>query len=250
MRGLQGTTDTVKLVVSISLLLFMIGLAQLIWEPGVSRPMAKFFQSSTPIDLGPTTITFHQAITIGVAILVAIGLRLVLTRFRIGIAMRAAVDDRPLVDAERRPPRPRVDARLGDRHLARRARRHPHRPRRRARRAVALACSSSARTRPRSSGGSAACRSRSSARSSSASPRATSPATSRRTSTCRGLRIASPGDHPVHRAAGPAQPAPAGPHDPQPRVLPDCRRSAARSVFAGVVVFGGVVWRRRCRRPT
>ena len=93
MRGLRGTTDTVKLVVSISLLLFMIGLAQFIWAPGVSRPMAKFFQSNTPINLGPTTITWHQAITIGVAIAVAIGLRIVLTRFRFGIAMRAAVDD-------------------------------------------------------------------------------------------------------------------------------------------------------------
>ncbi len=93
MRGLRGTTDTVKLVVSISLLLFMIGLAQLLWPPGVSRPMSKFFASSTPIDLGPTTITWHQAITIGVAILVAIVLRIVLTRFRFGIAMRAAVDD-------------------------------------------------------------------------------------------------------------------------------------------------------------
>lgn len=96
MRGLQNTTETVKLVVSISLLLFMIGLAQLIWPPGVSRPMATFFESSRPIDLGPTTITWHQAITIGVAIAVAVGLRLVLTRLRIGVAMRAAVDDRAL----------------------------------------------------------------------------------------------------------------------------------------------------------
>ncbi len=58
--------------------------------------MANFFATSAPIDLGPTTITIHQAITIGIAILVAIGLRLLLTRPRIGIAMRAAVDDRPL----------------------------------------------------------------------------------------------------------------------------------------------------------
>lgn len=93
MRGLRDTTETVKLVVSISLLLFMIGLAYLIWPPGVSRPMEKFFQSSTPIDLGPTTITWHQAITIIVAIVVAVVLRLVLTRMRIGIAMRASVDD-------------------------------------------------------------------------------------------------------------------------------------------------------------
>ena len=58
--------------------------------------MATFFETSTPIDLGPTTITWHQAIIIGVAIAVAIGLRLVLTRLRVGIAMRAAVDDRAL----------------------------------------------------------------------------------------------------------------------------------------------------------
>ena len=93
MRGLRGTTDTVKLVVSISLLLFMIGLAQLIWAPGIGRPMSRFYQSSAPIHIGPTTITWHQAITIGVAIIAAIGLRIVLTRFRFGIAMRAAVDD-------------------------------------------------------------------------------------------------------------------------------------------------------------
>jgi branched-chain amino acid transport system permease protein len=96
MRGLQNTTETVKLVVSISLLLFMIGLAQLIWKPGVSRPMANFYATRAPIDLGPTTITIHQAITIGIAIAVAIILRLVLTRPRFGVAMRAAVDDRPL----------------------------------------------------------------------------------------------------------------------------------------------------------
>ncbi len=96
MRGLQNTTETVKLVVSISLLLFMIGLAQLIWKPGVSRPMANFFATRPPIDLGATTITIHQAITIGIAIAVAIILRIVLTRPRIGIAMRASVDDRPL----------------------------------------------------------------------------------------------------------------------------------------------------------
>jgi branched-chain amino acid transport system permease protein len=96
MRGLEGTTETVKLVVSISLLLFMIGLAQLIWKPGISRPMDNFFAQNPPINLGPTTITIHQAITIGIAIVVAISLRLVLTKLRIGIAMRAAVDDRPL----------------------------------------------------------------------------------------------------------------------------------------------------------
>ena len=95
MRGLQGTSEATKLVVSISLLAFMIGLANIIWEPGVSRPMDTFYRGET-IDLGVTTITYHQAITIGVAVLVAVGLRFLLYRTRIGVAMRANVDDRSL----------------------------------------------------------------------------------------------------------------------------------------------------------
>ena len=55
---------------SISLLVGLIGLANLIWEPGESRPMSQFFQGRS-IDLGPTTITYQQAITIVVAIGVA-----------------------------------------------------------------------------------------------------------------------------------------------------------------------------------
>jgi branched-chain amino acid transport system permease protein len=95
MRGLVGTSEATKLVVSISLLVGMIGFANYVWEPGVSRPMGRFYQGRT-IDLGVTTITYHQAITIAVAILVAIALRFLLFRTRIGVAMRANVDDRSL----------------------------------------------------------------------------------------------------------------------------------------------------------
>jgi branched-chain amino acid transport system permease protein len=95
MRGLEGTSEATKLVVSISLLVAMIGLAQWIWEPGKARTVKPFFVGQK-IDLGVTTITYHQAITIGVAILVAILLRLLLFRTRMGVAMRSVVDDRSL----------------------------------------------------------------------------------------------------------------------------------------------------------
>jgi branched-chain amino acid transport system permease protein len=95
MRGLVGTSEATKLVVSISLLVGMIGFANFVWEPGVSRPMSTFFRGDR-IDLGVTTITYHQGITIAVAILVAIGLRFLLFRTRIGVSMRANVDDRSL----------------------------------------------------------------------------------------------------------------------------------------------------------
>ena len=95
MRGLAGTSEATKLVVSISLLVGLIGLANLMWTPGQSRPMSTFYQGRR-LDLGVTSITYHQAITIGVAIGVAIGLRWLLHRTRIGVSMRANVDDRSL----------------------------------------------------------------------------------------------------------------------------------------------------------
>jgi len=95
MRGLVGTSEATKLVVSISLLVAMIGLASLIWESGQSRPMSTFFQGER-LDLGVTTITYQQAITIATAVVVAIGLRFLLYRTRIGVSMRANVDDRNL----------------------------------------------------------------------------------------------------------------------------------------------------------
>ncbi|MCU1499087.1 MAG: branched-chain amino acid ABC-type transport system, permease component [Acidimicrobiales bacterium] len=95
MRGLQGTSEATKLVVSISLLVAMIGLANLIWTSGESRPMSIFFQGRK-VDLGITTITYHQAITIVTAVVVAAALRFLLYRTRIGVSMRANVDDRNL----------------------------------------------------------------------------------------------------------------------------------------------------------
>jgi branched-chain amino acid transport system permease protein len=96
MRGLHDTSETVKLVVTIALLSGLIALARWIWDPNVARPLARFFASSPPIQVGPTSVTVHQLITIAVAIAVAIGLRLLLYRTRVGITMRATVDDRNL----------------------------------------------------------------------------------------------------------------------------------------------------------
>src|SRR5262245_46467981 len=95
-RGLQGTTDTIKLVVTVSLLFSMIGIANWIWDPQTPRFATKFFATTKPIEIGSVPITRHELITILVAILVAIGLRYLLYHTRSGVAMRAAVDDRPL----------------------------------------------------------------------------------------------------------------------------------------------------------
>jgi branched-chain amino acid transport system permease protein len=95
MRGLEDTTEVTKLVVSIGLLVGLIGLANWIWKPGVSRIIPQFFAGSGWSILS-TRITGQQVLTIGVAIVVALALWIYLRTTRMGVAMRAVVDDRPL----------------------------------------------------------------------------------------------------------------------------------------------------------
>lgn len=95
MRGLQGTSETTKLVVSISLLAAFLELGRWIWPETSSHPVDRFFEGETITVLG-VNVTWHEGIALVLAVGVAIGLRLLLYRTRSGIAMRASVDDRPL----------------------------------------------------------------------------------------------------------------------------------------------------------
>jgi branched-chain amino acid transport system permease protein len=95
MRRLQGTPEATRLVVTISLLVAILGAALWIWNPNAPRPVRSFF-SGHNINLAGVHISFHDTTSMVLAILVAIGLRLFLYRSRIGVAMRAAVDDRSL----------------------------------------------------------------------------------------------------------------------------------------------------------
>ncbi|HEX5097275.1 MAG TPA: branched-chain amino acid ABC transporter permease, partial [Acidimicrobiia bacterium] len=93
-RQLQHTTETIKLVVTVSLLFSMIGIANWIWAPQ-SRFATRFYFGKGFEVLG-TRVAYHELITVLVAIAVAIGLRFLLYGTRSGISMRAAVDDRAL----------------------------------------------------------------------------------------------------------------------------------------------------------
>ncbi len=95
MRRLEGTSETTRLVVTISLMLGLLGAAVAIWGPGENRPLRQFFQGQV-VEIGGVRIPWHQLIALAVAALVAIGLRLLLYRTRQGVTMRAAVDDRAL----------------------------------------------------------------------------------------------------------------------------------------------------------
>jgi branched-chain amino acid transport system permease protein len=97
MRGLQGTSEVTKLVVSVGLLVAMIGLAQVIWDTSVGRDFQGFF-GIEGFTVGGVVVTYHKGITIVVAVAVAVGLRAFLFNTRTGVSMRAVVDNRSLAE--------------------------------------------------------------------------------------------------------------------------------------------------------
>lgn len=97
LRPVQALGDAERLVMTVALLSGSIALAQWIWDPNVARPLSTFFADRPPLHIGAATITWHQAITMAVAVVVAIGLWALLYRTRVGAEMRATVDDRALV---------------------------------------------------------------------------------------------------------------------------------------------------------
>jgi branched-chain amino acid transport system permease protein len=97
MRGLHDAPPMIRIVVPIGLLVALIQLASIIWPPGeltASRPGV--LRGPVGAASAASPWTYHQLITIAVAIVVAVGLRMVLYRTRIGVAMRAVVDSREL----------------------------------------------------------------------------------------------------------------------------------------------------------
>jgi branched-chain amino acid transport system permease protein len=95
MRRLQGTSDATQLVVSISLLAAALSLGLFLWSPQEPHRITRFWEGSNLHILG-VSVSWHQAFSFLLAIVVAIGLRALLYRTRAGVTMRASVDDRPL----------------------------------------------------------------------------------------------------------------------------------------------------------
>ena len=92
MRGLHGTTTSTQLVVTLGLLLALLGLASLRWNPTEPRVLPEFFLGNS-VRLASVNVSYHQLTMVTVTIAVAVFLRLFFYRSRIGIAMRAVVDD-------------------------------------------------------------------------------------------------------------------------------------------------------------
>ena len=95
MRRLVGATLVVQLVVTIALMLFFMGLAPAIWQPDQSRRVTFLFGFDA-FEIGDTRVLWHRALAIIVAGALAVALRFLLYRTRVGVSMRAVVDNRGL----------------------------------------------------------------------------------------------------------------------------------------------------------
>jgi branched-chain amino acid transport system permease protein len=96
MRRLGGTSETTRLVATIALLLSEVSLAIWIWNPNTFRSLRPFFAGEV-LAIGDIRVPYHDVTVLIAALCVAILLAVLLHRTRLGIAMRANVDDTQLV---------------------------------------------------------------------------------------------------------------------------------------------------------
>jgi hypothetical protein len=73
MRRLEGTSETTKLVVTLSLLLGLLGLALSVWDPNKPRPIRKFWDGQV-VTVANVRLPYHQVAALAIAVLVAGGL--------------------------------------------------------------------------------------------------------------------------------------------------------------------------------
>jgi branched-chain amino acid transport system permease protein len=93
-RRTRGNSLAVTLVVTVGLMVLLIGVALYLWSQKTA--VAPVFFKGHGFTLLGVIVSWHQAITVIVALALAGFLRVFLYRTRIGVAMRAVVDNRDL----------------------------------------------------------------------------------------------------------------------------------------------------------
>ena len=91
-RPTQGAPVDLSIVITLGLLLFLIGLANFIWKPTQTRVLPAFFEGHQ-LQIGSLSVTYNQIVVVVVSLSVAVALKWLFSRTRIGIAMRGVVDD-------------------------------------------------------------------------------------------------------------------------------------------------------------
>jgi sulfate-transporting ATPase len=95
MRYLTDSPIVAQLVVTIGLMLGLMGLAASVWNPNTQHVIPTFFGSSG-FNIGSTFLPYYRLTTIATGIAVGLLLRFLLYHTRLGVTMRAVVDNRDL----------------------------------------------------------------------------------------------------------------------------------------------------------
>ena len=98
MRNLGGAATITDIVVTIGLLVALLGIGSVVWAPSkfaATPSLPRFFQANV-ITVAGAPIPWHYFFVVGFSVVVALGLWVLLAGTRLGIAMRAVVDDRDL----------------------------------------------------------------------------------------------------------------------------------------------------------
>ena len=96
MRRLRTASLVVQLMVTVAIMVLLLSVVGDIWEADTARRVPYLFGINNGIDLGPSQLPWHRLIVFVVAIAIAVAMRYLLRRTRIGTAMRAVVDNREL----------------------------------------------------------------------------------------------------------------------------------------------------------
>ncbi len=94
MRRVQKAPLINQLMITVGLMVFLLAFTGMIWSQETPRRIDPFFGTES-FSVGPINITYHRFIVFVTAIVVAILLR-ILFKSRLGVAMRAVVDNRDL----------------------------------------------------------------------------------------------------------------------------------------------------------
>ncbi|MFV2171595.1 ABC transporter permease [Actinomadura sp. LOL_016] len=97
MKGLRGTAEVTKIIVTVAVLLGTVYLAQWAWNPDEAYTVDMFFGGGAKITVAGVVIRWHEIVCLVAAVAIAIGLRVLFTRSRTGVVMRASVDDPDLL---------------------------------------------------------------------------------------------------------------------------------------------------------
>jgi branched-chain amino acid transport system permease protein len=95
MRPLYGSSLNTMIVVTLGLFLVLYGTTSTIWNQTTSRNLPDWF-ASDQVDVLGVNLTYEQLITVGCAVVVALALWALFKATRMGVSMRAVVDDPPL----------------------------------------------------------------------------------------------------------------------------------------------------------